>query len=217
MTTPLSVYYLDSNPLICKMVLTDQVRSQTARLVDYTYQFTVYVFVLDDFDTDKISVIPSDMKTFIELSKDEYPYTTTLVDVIYSIFPNPPNSQKFVTYRLPTEYTIPLYLYKTTFGTLITLEEFGPENPRPPGVIGTEKLFRIFCYANKTNLDLESQLDSDLGLFTNTQNPITYNNSLTDGCSKWTIYTLIIILCLLVIIFITLITKILNERRVIST
>lgn len=93
--------------------------------------FTVYGFSLDE-----LPLIPPYIKPLIIIQKNSFNYTTKLVDVVYSIFPSPDNSQKVGVYRRPVRNTVPIYFYQTSDGVKASLSEL----PLPPAM----ELHRVF-------------------------------------------------------------------------
>lgn len=89
---------------------------------EYSYDFTVY-----GWDITTIPSFPPYIKPLIILQKDSFPYTTKLVDVVYSIFPEPDNSEKIAVYRRPVRNTVPVYFYKTPDGIKASLKELSLE------------------------------------------------------------------------------------------
>lgn len=85
---------------------------------DFSHDFTVY-----GFDFDSLPVFPPYVKPLILLQKNSFPYTTDLVDVVYSIFPSPENSQKIGVYRRPVRNTVAVYFYATKHGVKASLTE----------------------------------------------------------------------------------------------
>jgi hypothetical protein len=114
------------------------------RYPDFTLDFTVYGWNIDD-----LPIFPSYIKPLIIIDKDSFPYTTKLIDVVYSIFPSPDNSQKVAVYRRPVRNTVPVYFYNTQDGVKASLAEL----PLEPAM----DLARVFMpqkeYTNFANID----------------------------------------------------------------
>lgn len=111
----------------------------------YTHDFTVYGFDIN------LPVFPPYIKPLIILEKDSFPYTTKLVDVVYSIFPSPEGSEKIAVYRRPVRNTVPVYFYKVSDGVKASLEEL----PLEPAmelhrVFMTTKEYSVFAAISET-------------------------------------------------------------------
>ena len=110
---PLHVFTSSSAPDKSRIVIDGTVDEFLEDHPSFSHDFTVYVW-----DLSEVPEIPSYIKPFIIISSDAYPYTTTLVDVVYSIFPN--KGQKFAAYRRPVRNTVPLYFYQVNGGVKVS-------------------------------------------------------------------------------------------------
>ena len=120
---------------------------------EYTHEFTVYGWKLDD-----IPSFPPYIKPLIIIQDDSFPYATKLVDVVYSIFPNPENSSKIAVYRRPVRNSVPVHFYQTSDGVKASLVELNlPHAMELARVFMPMKSYRTFAPIGRTCMPVDGQ------------------------------------------------------------